>query len=186
MTTDTPTVGDRYARATSSSDLTLHAGRCDADKLLAAGYAARRDTRGLMALHVYRMRVTGDRAGLPPAIDTAIGWIVGRGVRAGGRNKVSRLDAREVAERTLHWWLQDVCSACEGVKYERVPGTPKLSAKLCIVCQGVGRHPLTSIVKPKHLEHSRWLASELDALCGYVMADMARLLGASMDLATTD
>ena len=103
-------------------------------------------------------------------------------MRAGGRNKVSRLDAREVAERTLHWWLQDVCSGCDGVKYERVPGTPKLSAKLCPVCHGVGRHPIERLVKPCHIEHSRWLASELDALVAYVMADMARLLGQAMEL----
>ena len=41
-------------------------------------------------------------------------------------------------------------------------------------------------MKPRHIEHNRWIASELDALVGYVMADMARLLGTSIALATTN
>ena len=44
---ETPSVMERYAAATQTADLTLRKGRCDADMLLAAGYAAHHDETGM-------------------------------------------------------------------------------------------------------------------------------------------
>lgn len=183
MTDDRMTIGDRYARAMSSGNLTLTPGsRTDADHLLAAGYAARKNKRGLMALAVYRMRATEDRAPFAAAAEAATDWLVGRGARAGGKAKLSRTEAHATAQSVLLWWLNDVCIACEGRRYTQVPGTPHLTATVCPECHGTGLQPIERVIRARHLDQARWLASEFDAMCGYVMADMAKLLADRMEL----
>jgi len=44
------TVVERYDSACTTTDLTVREGRCDADSILAAGYAAAGNERGTQAL----------------------------------------------------------------------------------------------------------------------------------------
>jgi hypothetical protein len=183
MIADTYTAGDRYAHAVSSSDLSLMSGRrTDADHLLAAGYAARRNRRGMVALCIYRMRATQDVTSFDAAVEHAADWLVGRGVRAGGKAKVSRTEARATAQSTLLWWVRGVCQPCEGRRYTQIPGTPHLTATLCPSCRGTGTEPIERAVSARHLESAQWLAAEFDVLCSRIMADMARLLSDRMTL----
>lgn len=178
---DRVTLAERYSAATDTADLTVKPYRCDADLMLAAGYATAGNTRGTMALNVYRMKVTGDRAGMGPLIEDMMSNLIRRGVRSGGRDKLSRPEARYVAETVLRWYLDDNCRVCTGRRYDLIPGTQITSASVCQTCAGTGRHPLEQVIKKTRVEPARWLASELDALCSYVLADMARKLRAQMD-----
>ena len=47
-------------------------------------------------------------------------------------------DAHESALRILAWWLHKVCGKCHGRGYDVVPGTARLSAKVCMACDGSG------------------------------------------------
>lgn len=46
-----------------------------------------------------------------------------------------------VAE-VLRWWLRPVCPACNGTKFDTVPGTARLSARACKACRGLGHLPV--------------------------------------------
>lgn len=177
------TVEDRYILATGSTDLSLRPGRCDADRLLAAAYAARKDRRGMWGLALWRLGYTSDRSCLKLMVSTATGWLIGRGQRAGGKDRLrSHAEAQRLATSAVLWYCYGNCKACEGRKYDRIPGTPHTSGNRCKTCEGSGKPPLES-VEPLHVEHMRWLAAEFDGLQGYVMRDMARALGSSMELA---
>lgn len=177
------TTEDRYILATGSADLSLRPGRCDADRLLAAAYIARKDRRGQWGLTLWRLGYTSDRSGLKLMASTATNWLIGRGQRAGGKDRLrSRAEAERIAKSALLWYCYGNCKTCEGRKYDRIPGTPHTSANLCKTCDGTGKPPIES-VEPLHVEHIRWLASEFDGLQGYVMADMAMALRGRMELA---
>lgn len=49
-------------------------------------------------------------------------------------------DPEDVAEALLYW-LAPGCRNCEGRGQARVPGTPKLTGRLCHKCQGTGNAP---------------------------------------------
>jgi hypothetical protein len=51
--------------------------------------------------------------------------------------KASEISEEAIAEALLHW-LTGVCPACEGRQYRLIPGTPKLDARLCEKCSGIG------------------------------------------------
>lgn len=168
-------VAERYDVATDTSDLGLRDGRCDADVLLAAGYATARNTRGALALSLYRIRATGHRNGLLQIANAAEGWLVDR--RPPGGGKPMRLaEARKLGWSVLLWWLDGVCPHCQGRRYELVPGTQVVSDNLCHVCDGSGRPPLASRVRREHAEPAAWLAAELDRMMSFVLADMAKRL----------
>jgi hypothetical protein len=177
------TVAERYGSANGTSDLTLNLeGRCDADLLLAAGYASANNQRGMMALHLYRMKLTGDRHGVGPVTEEAMSWLVGRGVRAGGREKIGRPEARHICETVLKWWLDDVCRRCKGRRYELIPGTNHVSDRVCETCFGGARRPLEAMIEKRRHEPANWLASELDALVSYIVGDMAKILNGRMSV----
>lgn len=177
---DRPTVGERYDLATDANDLTLRAGRCDADILLAAGYAAAGNVRGTQALSLYRMKATGDRAGLTLLMTTSAGWLMRRS-RRGGRADLTQRQAEAVAGTVLLWWLEGVCSHCEGRRYELVPGTQIVSDNLCKVCDGAGKEPVHHRMRKELHEPARWLAGEFESLMSYVLSDMASRLRGELD-----
>ena len=165
---------ERYASATRTADLTVREGHCDADILLAAGYAARQDEKGRQALMLNRMLVTGDYAGLPAMAEYAYRWCKSEAFRPRSElpKAITRRDLLAVCHVTLKWWLRKVCPHCEGRKFELVyAGAQVTSTRPCKPCEGQGRTPLDNLAGT-HWREARWLASEFDRLIDKIEQDM--------------
>ena len=177
-----PTIGERYIGATNSSDLSLNPeARTDADVLLAAGYAAAGNKAGALALRIYRMKASGDRAAFNELASIASRWLHGRSFR-GGRKRLSSLQARDLAARAMFWWLDPVCKPCNGLGHPLIPNSPVINhGHNCPVCHGKGQYPIHRIVPPGTADEARWLVDELDRQCAFVFADMARLLAPTLE-----
>lgn len=180
---DRPDIAERYATATNSDDLTPDLrGRTDADVLLAAGIAARKDPRRQLAMAAFRMSVRGDMAGLMEVVDAADGWLVGR-LSRGGRRPLPRATRRQLVVDTLQWWISPICGYCGGTGKltALVEGSDesagRLSGQACSCCRGTGRKPLAREVPPALQKHAEWMVSELDKLVAWVQADMKRVVG---------
>lgn len=59
-----------------------------------------------------------------------------------GKWGVEADQARPVVVDVLCWWLDKVCQACGGTKYESVPGTGRHSGRICKPCAGTGERPV--------------------------------------------
>jgi hypothetical protein len=174
------TTGERYARATNSSDLSvLLDQRCDADKLLAAGWAASGDPRRRLALTLYRMAVRGDMEGRAAIVEEASNWVNGRMQRKGQR-AMPRTQRQALVIATLTWWLKPTCAYCSGRMFVEVEDTGRLSTQACPSCHGTGKTPIARVVPPPFKVHAMWLGDELDRLVLEVVREMSRLLAAQM------
>lgn len=187
---DEITAAERYALATKSANLSPKLdGRCDADKLIAAGWAAK-DPRRSAALALYRMAVTGDMNGLQPIAETMDGWLNGKLQRKAGKGgatlrPVPKLQRREMVVHVLRWWLKPTCGYCEGRGFELVgddeaEGARALSDRACKACHGTGKRPVEREVPPHLREAAKLLADQLDSLVLMVTGEMARLLNERM------
>lgn len=172
-----PSVLEKYAAATQTSDLTLREGRCDADMLLAAGYAAHHDEVGRQALMINRMLVTGDYSRMDVAVEYAYRWV--RSAQMGRKAALPHSDRKttmNVVNVTMRWWLRGVCPACDGRRMSLIfPGAQVTSAKLCHVCDGAGKVSLDKLAG-EHWQAARWLAAELDRLLDKIEHDMKAAL----------
>ena len=169
------TTAERYARTASNGRTKIAFHVCDADTLLAAGYAACNNPRKSLALQVYRMQVVGDRGALNLIVGECAALLAGRMARGGA--KPLKAHARvEIATQTLKWWCDQACRYCGGHGFHTIEGTPGLGTEECEACHGTGKTPITRAVPPAHQHHASWLAKELDILCAIVIGDMAALL----------
>lgn len=180
MQPDAPSVMERYAQATRTSDLTVgksHQGHKDADVLLAAGYAARQGAYGQQALLINRMLVTGDYKQLPMALVIVRRWLMGAmHHRPRVLPMLKSKDVDDVAKVTLKWWLKGVCPHCDGRGHELVyPGAQVTSTRECKPCEGQGRTTLDRIAG-QHWEPARWVAARLDLLMDQIEQDMKHAL----------
>lgn len=178
------TLGEKYTRATITSDLTLSfKEQSDADKLLAAGFAAAGNTWGSMALALWRLDLNGvcTRQELQDLHEfsarKAYDWS-----RTGGRYQLGAGSAADVAATVLRWWLDDVCPACDGRKVDLIPGTRKTGANLCQVCRGLGKPDVASRLSFKRQPAGQMLADEYRAMMGFIFGSMAARLAPDLDL----
>jgi len=72
-------------------------------------------------------------------------------------------DPRKIAMEVVAWWLHGTCKPCGGLGYERVPGTPTLSERLCKACNGTKKVHLPQ-TEPHDWLHDRM--SRLQAIAG--------------------
>lgn len=79
-------------------------------------------------------------------------------------------DADVVAFAVLRWWLSPLCNACQGRKFELVPGTGRLSSKLCKPCGATGK------ARIPHGEAGRKLANFMDDCVGRARQSIANSL----------
>ena len=50
-------------------------------------------------------------------------------------------DPERTVAGILLWWLDHTCPHCAGLKFEKAPGAPSLSARQCRYCRGSGEIP---------------------------------------------
>lgn len=153
------TLRERIATASSSKNLTHQSGPCDADVLMTAAFIARHGPRALIAMAVYRMRLTGNRAEFELVTETAAAWLIRHTAKEGNRGRLSTPSANHIAAHTLDWYL-DAGPHHDGSERTPPPG-----------------------ILPIHVKHMRWLEAEFNALCGFVMGEMAKKLGRDMEIA---
>ncbi|MDR6216189.1 hypothetical protein [Paracidovorax wautersii] len=79
-------------------------------------------------------------------------------------------DAHAVAIAVLRWWLAPACGACEGRKFELIPGTGRLSSKVCKCCGATGK------ARVPHGEPGRKLANWMDDSVAIARASMSKRL----------
>ena len=139
---EAPTTDERYTRATTSSNLRCEAdARSDVDCLIACGL-----TPGTLGIALMRLQsehdssekrcatqtealmLMGKLKSLPRVLEALEGWALLRGLGAPGK----------LAQAAAAYWLNSMCSACEGRGHERVAGTPMLGRQ-CKACRGTGR-----------------------------------------------
>lgn len=140
---EAPTTEERYARATTSSNLKCEADtRSDVDLLIACGLTTGILGGALMRLHSEYDSSSEKRSGsktdavllmgklksLPRVLEALEGWALLRGLDAPGK----------LAQAVTAYWLNSMCSACEGRGHERIAGTPMLGRQ-CKACRGTGK-----------------------------------------------
>jgi hypothetical protein len=174
--------GERYVSASTTSDMRVHEYHCDADKMLAAGYASRGDERKMLALRLYRMQNTADRESVGIVIRNADNWLRVRMSRNGHR-PLPRSQRDALIVQALQWWLAKRCMYCNGTGFDIIEGTPALSQIQCNGCRGTGITPLRRVIPPRLLGHALWLTNEWDVMCSAVIGDMAKYLADRMTIA---
>ena len=144
MLNDIPrTTEEAYVSATQSSNLRCEPDkRTDLDVLIAAGCTPGILGSALMRLHseydsssekqartgTDAILLMGKLKSLPRVLEALEGWATLRGLDAPGK----------LAQAAAAYWLNSMCSACEGRGHERVAGTPMLGRQ-CKVCRGTGK-----------------------------------------------
>lgn len=176
------TVAEKYSRAIQSSDLRVDGDSvCDADVLIASGWAAQGNNT--LSLDLYRMKVTGDMTAFLRIADD-VGNSLCRHFAMGPPQLrgLSRVVAIDIARRTLRHWLDDACRPCEGRRHPLIPNSTRLDvSRDCQVCHGTGKRIVENCVESQHREHARWIASVLDKRVGDVFAALAAVLRRQME-----
>ena len=191
---DAPTIGERYSRASESSDLRVKPeARCDADYLIAAGWCG----DGLGAI-LYRLRSEFDhvhacvRPGQPlntaervfvlshlkslPAAKEAIGKMA---VFQATRRRFMRPDADALilAGRVIDVFLDPNCSHCEGRGFtgggRHEDSGPQV---ICRPCGGSGKRRANIGRDDEERKFGAFLLSELERMTSEVEISMARFL----------
>jgi hypothetical protein len=123
------------------------------DTLAAVGFAARRaDPATLDAVHAYLGLDTGAAADLMMRAELRAHHIAhDMGLVIDGRAIHQAVDA------AIARWINPVCPACAGRKYERIKGTPKLSSRMCGPCRGTGLSLIPDKDKDLTLSLISWL-----------------------------
>lgn len=185
---DRPGLAERYASATSSGNLTPRLeGLTDADVLLAAGIAASKDSRKMLALKVYRMAVQGTLTDLHDITCSADVWLL-EFLRKRHLRPMNSFARQQLIVDTLNWWIRPVCGYCGGTGFVQamVDGTDesagRLTTQACSSCHGTGRRPLAREVPQQLKGAAEWMVSELDRLVALIHEDMAKLLGQRLEL----
>jgi hypothetical protein len=182
QTAERPGISERYALAARSSDLTVNPdARTDADVLLAAGYAAAGNEYASLALRFWRIKETKDLGPFRELAEIAGRWLQRRSVR-GQRRRLNRIQAIDLATRTLFWWIDPVCKPCAGRGHPLRLNSPVIdTSRDCPTCHGTGKYPIHRVVPPGASDEACWLTDELDRYCRVIFDDMARLLRVQLD-----
>jgi hypothetical protein len=142
---ETVTVAEKVAVAMSRSNLTYWQGGID--KIIALGFAGldlKRSKRGGMfpgsvilgAMDaVFGLKYANDASYYKPSL--LVVERVAKRCNARWNWRLKRL--RPMSKKVLDYWLNDICSGCEGRQFEVVEGTPMLMDRACRQCGGTGR-----------------------------------------------
>lgn len=139
-----PTVVEIYVSTASASNLRVEAD-CGsrADVLIASGW-----TNSEVGGALVRLRSEYDNAALPRITVTesdhaafvgklkSLGLVLEQITMRAAFQRVER--PYNVALAVVACWLDCVCRLCNGLRFDRIPGTPSLSNRGCKVCSGTG------------------------------------------------
>lgn len=134
------TVMDRVARSLVSSHLQQKPTRCDLDYVMALAFATRR--HGPAGEVVRYSLVGGSAEGVRRA---AIAMTMKLNVRR--KWGLEQKEVARVADAAVKMFLNPVCPACQGRRYQLQKNAPVLSARPCHKCNGTGKRNY-----PKHGE----------------------------------
>ena len=146
---DTTTTEEMYYLAANATDLKVDPEkRGSGDVLIAAGWAPARV--GMCLLRLASEYDGGESSQRRGAGETDAKLLAGRlkSLSAvleqveGHATTWAMGEARSKAKSVVLWWLDSRCKRCTGRKYEQIPGSPALSAKVCKACGGTGLAPL--------------------------------------------
>ena len=153
---------ERHLRAATSSDLTPRRDACDVDRLTSAGMVSQYHGLG-MAL--YRLKFLGDG-------EQARACLLGMYALLRAYMDRRRIKGRalDIAREVLVWWVDDLCTRCEGRKLVLIPGTGRLSAKQCGHCHGSGIEPLAGDA----FEARQYAAARIDIMVSAAQAALQR------------
>lgn len=193
---EAPTIGERYSRATESSDLRPKEGRCDVDYMIAAGWVG--DRLGTM---LYRLRSEFDqvhaeirpgaalnltervlvlsRLSSLPAAKEAIGNMA---IIQATKRRFSRpdADALKLAGRALDVFLDPNCGHCDGRGFS---GGGRLEHSgpqvVCRPCSGSGKRRNAIGRDDEERKFGGFLLAELERLASSVEIEMSRFLRSS-------
>jgi hypothetical protein len=172
--TEAPTIAEQYLRAINTKNLQLKPTPCQADKLLAAGYAVMGDPQRNLALSLWRMREMSDSSGFESMVDVLYAWAHNRLTR---RNKRVGKMTRQTIRRTLWLWLHPTCHVCNGLGHPIIEGTPVIDdTRDCPECHGTGKGDIRKLVAESQKPLALDTMDELDRLSAIVFSDMARIL----------
>jgi hypothetical protein len=88
----------------------------------------------------------------------------------------------DLARAVIAWHRDGVCTDCGGHGYERVPGTPALSANPCKTCDGSGRIPFDRKFRARQLPVARWLLAEIQSTQAQAGVEAMRTLAPRLEL----
>lgn len=88
------------------------------------------------------------------------------------RQSEERARAQAKAAGTIRYWLHQTCTACHGLRWQLMPGTPALSNKMCKVCFGGG------FGQVPHGQDGRKLANWMDSCVESARAMLQKNLSA--------
>lgn len=78
----------------------------------------------------------------------------------------------DISADVIRWWLYRCCPVCGGTKFQHIPGTGRLSSKICKSCRGTGESAI-----PKG-EAGRKVASWLDECTNIARSQIKKRLHA--------
>lgn len=156
--TDVLTVAEKYTSACSASNLRVQAEKTgSADVMIAAGWSPSR-----LGLALLRLHTEFDAAAIPPGQVSAtdrhllqarlksLPSVLEQVTLQADAWRIERPDA--VALAVVAFWLDKRCGKCTGRRFELIPGTPALSARLCKACRGTGELALPHGEAGKRIE----------------------------------
>lgn len=133
-----PDTLERLATALGSRDLRLKPGTSDLDYIIALGMAAASVNPAAGAM--LNLHLAQNAAAYKEAERAALA--ITRHLNMKRRWKLKIQALIRVSGTALKYHVNPICPHCLGRKFEAVPGTPVLSAKICRPCHGTGIRPL--------------------------------------------
>lgn len=132
-------VVEKYSRSVNSPNLRADELHLDVDGLAVMAWATRHDPgkeKPKLGAMLFRVKYAHDTAAYPGLMEL---WE--EAVKA-DRQWPKHIPARKLAEKSLGYWLNDICPACTGKGYIRMVEAPILSDEQCRICDGTGKKPL--------------------------------------------
>ncbi len=128
-----PTVQERYAGATRSSNLLDDAHHHTTDVLAAVALSS--DIGSLLM----RVKYALDASSYP---QLRAAWCEKVKFKADAAHWPTNINPRRVASVTLDYWINDRCPDCNALGFGKFENAPTLTGDVCMTCDGTGTKPL--------------------------------------------